>query len=247
MAHHKVALKTHEGSFIGALENEALRIVPHSKEWEFFELVPQSGNKIAIKTFKGLFISARDKEPVAVKAVSQCRDWEWFELVRVEDRHVAFKSAHHNYLSATGSGLGLSSNLGKNEQFKLISHDHLPDKASLKTHHGTFIGALENETLRLVPHNRGWELFDIDRVGEQVSIKTFKGLYISARDKENVDVKAVPVRKEWELFELVPLDGHHKFAFLSAHHSYLAAHGHADKGLYLSRHLNNDTTFELVH
>jgi len=244
----RVSLKTVHGTYVGALENEQIRLVPHAKEWEIFE-VEHHDHKVSFKTFKGLYISARDKEPVAVKAVPQCRDWEHFSVQQIGTDQFAFQASFGTFLNANehaDKGCALGPKVSTWETFTVINQENY-GKVYLKSPHSTFVGALETEQVRLVPHNKGWELFDIERHEDgRYSIKTFKGLYISARDKEPVAVKAVAQCRDWELFKIIPQHGGHKFSFLSAHGTYLASHGSADKGLYLTPH-NADAIFEFAH
>jgi len=251
MAEHlpkRIALKTHHGTYVGALENDQVRLVPHCKEWEIFEVEKQH-DKVSLKTFKGRYISARDKESVPVKTVEHSRDWEQFKVHQVGPDQFAFQASFGTFLNANehaDKGLALGPALKAWETFTIVNHENY-GKVYLKTAHSTFVGALETEQVRLVPHNKGWELFEFERKDDgRYAIKTFKGMYLSARDKEPVAVKAVAQCRDWELFKVIPQHGGHRFSILSHHGTYLAAHGSADKGLYLTSH-NGDAIFEFAH
>ncbi|KAL6046701.1 eIF-5a domain-containing protein [Balamuthia mandrillaris] len=124
----KAYIKTFHNTFISARKKTQgckphFTQVPHMREWEHFGIIHLGGNRVALHTHHGTYVSARPNRTTVGQVSDQMKQCETFTVEQKDGAMVAFKTAHGTYLSAgscSGSSICQSSSCGKHEKFCFV-------------------------------------------------------------------------------------------------------------------------------
>ncbi len=107
--YHPVSIKAANNLFLCADEFVSDQFIMvnrnASQAWETFNLINAGDNKVAFKTYRGNYISARlDSGSVIKYSVNKLNNWETFEMIPFGDK-IALKACNGKYVSLNGDRL----------------------------------------------------------------------------------------------------------------------------------------------